>query len=229
MDFDRRCVIVTGGAGALGREVVQALLAAGAECHVPLRGRAAPPGWDDTAHLTLVPDVDLTAEADVDRLYRGADGLWASIHLAGGFDMAPLADTGRAELQRMLDTNLVSALLCCRAAARAFGDRGGRIVNVGARAALEPRSGAGKVAYVASKAAVAAMTEALAAELAPKGILVNAVAPSVIDTPANRQAMPDADHATWPTPAQIAQSIVFLASPANTVTSGAIVPVYGRA
>src|SRR6185436_2025652 len=105
----------------------------------------------------------------------------------------------------------------------------GRIVNVAARPALEPRSGAGMAAYVASKAAVAALTQALAAELAPRRILVNAIAPSIIDTPANRAAMPDADHASWPTPAEIAATILFLASADNQVTSGAIVPVYGRA
>ena len=84
-------------------------------------------------------------------------------------------------------------------------------------------------AYVASKAAVAALTQALAAEVAGRGVLVNAVAPSTIDTPANRLAMPKANHALWPTPAEIAETIVFLASPGNRVTSGAIVPVYGKA
>jgi len=85
------------------------------------------------------------------------------------------------------------------------------------------------IAYTAGKAAVAAITRALAAEVAPEGILVNAVAPSIIDTPANRAAMPKADHSLWPTPAQIAETIAFLASPGNEVTSGAVVPVYGRA
>jgi NAD(P)-dependent dehydrogenase (short-subunit alcohol dehydrogenase family) len=102
-------------------------------------------------------------------------------------------------------------------------------VNVAARPALEPRSGGGMVAYVASKAAVAALTQALAAEVAPRRILVNAVAPSTIDTAANRSAMPQADHDSWPKPAEIAATIAFLASPHNHVTSGAIVPVYGRA
>jgi NAD(P)-dependent dehydrogenase (short-subunit alcohol dehydrogenase family) len=143
--------------------------------------------------------------------------------------MSPAADTDKAALMHMLNMNLVSCHLCCRAALRAMGERGGRIVNVGARPALEPRTGAGKVAYVASKAGVIALTQALAEELAPTGTLVNAVVPSIIDTPANRAAMPDADHGKWPSPADIAATIVFLASPANRVTSGAIVPVYGRA
>jgi NAD(P)-dependent dehydrogenase (short-subunit alcohol dehydrogenase family) len=107
-------------------------------------------------------------------------------------------------------------------------DGGGRLVNVAARPALEWRTGAGMTAYTATKAAVAALTVALAEEVAKNGILVNAIAPSIIDTPANRNAMPKADHSAWPKPDQIARTIVYLASPENQVTRGAIVPVYGR-
>jgi NAD(P)-dependent dehydrogenase (short-subunit alcohol dehydrogenase family) len=122
----------------------------------------------------------------------------------------------------------VSCFLCCRAAVTAMAGAGGRIVNVAARPALEWRTGAGMVAYAASKAAVAAATVALAEEVAKHGILVNAVAPSIMDTPANRAAMPKADHAPWPKVAEVAATIVFLASPANKVTRGAVVPVYGK-
>jgi NAD(P)-dependent dehydrogenase (short-subunit alcohol dehydrogenase family) len=87
----------------------------------------------------------------------------------------------------------------------------------------------GMTAYAASKAGVAALTQALAAELVKDGILVNAVLPSIIDTPANRAAMPSADHTMWPKPAELAEAIGFLASSHNTLTSGALVPVYGRA
>jgi NAD(P)-dependent dehydrogenase (short-subunit alcohol dehydrogenase family) len=120
--------------------------------------------------------------------------------------------------------------LCCRAAVNAMtgGAAGGRIVNVAARAALEWRSGAGMVAYTASKAAVAALTAALAEEVAKDGVLVNAVAPSIMDTPANRAAMPKADFALWPKVEEVAATIAFLASPDNRVTRGAIVAVYGR-
>ena len=107
--------------------------------------------------------------------------------------------------------------------------RGGRIVNVAARPGLEWRSGAGMVAYASSKAAVAAMTVALAEEVAKDGILVNAVAPSIMDTPANRKAIPDADFASWPKVEEVAATIAFLASPDNAVTRGGIVPVYGKA
>ena len=105
---------------------------------------------------------------------------------------------------------------------------GGRIVNVAARPALEPRIGAGMTAYTASKAGVAALTAALAEEVAKDGILVNAVAPSIMDTPANRKAMPKADFSAWPKVEEVAATILFLASPDNKVTRGAIVPVYGK-
>jgi NAD(P)-dependent dehydrogenase (short-subunit alcohol dehydrogenase family) len=105
---------------------------------------------------------------------------------------------------------------------------GGRIVNVATRPALEWRSGAGMVAYTASKAAVAALTAALAEEVVKQGILVNAIAPSTMDTPANRKAMPQADHAAWTKVEEVAATILFLASPENRVTRGAVVPVYGR-
>ena len=97
-----------------------------------------------------------------------------------------------------------------------------------ARQALEPRLGFGSVAYTIAKAGVAALTTSLGAELANDGILVNAVAPSIMDTPANRKAMPAADFTSWPKVEEVAATILFLASPANTVTRGAVVPVYGR-
>ena len=131
---------------------------------------------------------------------------------------------------RQVDMNFVTAFLCCRAAVNAIGKTGagGRIVNVAARPALEWRSGAGMAAYTASKAAVAALTVALAEEVAKDGILVNAVAPSIMDTRMNREAMPKADHAAWPKVEEVAATILFLASPENKVTRGAIVPVYGK-
>jgi NAD(P)-dependent dehydrogenase (short-subunit alcohol dehydrogenase family) len=105
---------------------------------------------------------------------------------------------------------------------------GGRIVNVATRPALEWRSGAGMVAYTASKAAVAALTVALAEEVIKHGILVNAIAPATMDTPANRKSMPDAHPAAWAKVEDVAATILFLASGENRVTRGAVVPVYGR-
>jgi NAD(P)-dependent dehydrogenase (short-subunit alcohol dehydrogenase family) len=142
--------------------------------------------------------------------------------------MAEVAKTTKAELMKQIEMNLVTAFLCSRGAVNAMTGRGGRIVNVAARPALEPRSGAGMAAYTASKAAVVAFTIALSEEVAKLGILVNAVAPSIMDTPANRAAMPKADHAAWPKVEEVAATILFLASPQNAVTRGAIVPVYGK-
>jgi NAD(P)-dependent dehydrogenase (short-subunit alcohol dehydrogenase family) len=224
--FQNRSVIVTGGTGSLGRAVVGMLLAGGAQCRVPYVREAEAASFPYKDRVTLVGPCELTNEDDVARLYQGVD-LWASVHIAGGFAMGRLVDTDKAGLMDMLNTNLVSCHLCCRAAARAFAG-GGRIVNVGARPGIEPRQGAGMSAYAASKAGVIALTQALAAELAPQGILVNAIAPSIIDTPVNRASMPDADHTSWPKPEEIAATIAFLASPDNRVTTGAVVPVSGR-
>jgi len=227
MDFQNRTVVVTGGTGALGRAVVGALLAAGAQCRLSYLHEKEAVSFPDKDRVTLVGPIQLTDEADVARLYAGIDNLWASVHIAGGFAMTRLAETGKAALMAMLETNLVSCHLCCRAAVRSFRG-GGRIVNVGARPGLEPRQGAGMSAYAASKAAVIALTQALAAEVAGDNILVNAVVPSIIDTPANRADMPNADHSSWPKPDQIATAIAFLASPDNQVTTGGAIPVYGR-
>jgi NAD(P)-dependent dehydrogenase (short-subunit alcohol dehydrogenase family) len=230
MDHRDRHVIVTGGTGALGVAVVGALVDAGATCHVPYVVAAEAERFTLRQHerVKLVAMSDLADEADVARLYGSVDRLWASIHLVGGFAMAEVAQTTKADLMKQVEMNLVTSFLCSRGAVNAMAGRGGRIVNVAARPALEPRSGAGMAAYTASKAAVVAFTIALAEEVAKLGILVNAVAPSIMDTPANRAAMPKADHAAWPKVEEVAATILFLASPQNTVTRGAIVPVYGR-
>jgi NAD(P)-dependent dehydrogenase (short-subunit alcohol dehydrogenase family) len=233
MDFRDRHVVITGGTGALGAAVVTALVEAGAICHVPCRNEAEAQRFRLREHRQVVLTVtgSLTEEGPIGRLYDGITPLWASIHLAGGFAAGPLAETSAATMREQIDTNLVSCLLCCRAAVKAMtrdAAGGGRIVNVAARPALEWRSGAGMAAYTASKAAVAALTAALAEEVAKGGILVNAVAPSIMDTPANRQAMPKADFSLWPKVEEVAATILFLASPENRVTRGAVVPVYGR-
>jgi NAD(P)-dependent dehydrogenase (short-subunit alcohol dehydrogenase family) len=232
MNHQDRHVVVTGATGALGAAVLDALLLAGAKCHVPYRGQQSLHGFAhrEDPRVSLVEVVDLADEPAVARYYEELPGLWASIHIAGGFAAAPIADSDKVLLMGQLETNLVSAYVCSRSAALALRRlaTGGRIVNVAARQALEPRLGSGSVAYTIAKAGVAALTTSLGAELAKEGILVNAVAPSIMDTPANRQAMPKADFASWPTVADVAATILFLASPENTVTRGAVVPVYGR-
>ena len=227
MDFRDRHVVVTGGTGALGAAVVGALLDRGATCHIPTRGGEATDNFSFAKHARIYPAVDLADQDQTDLFYSKAGSLWASIHLAGGFAAKALRASGKSDLMAQLDTNIVSCFLCCRAALKAFGADGGRIVNVAARPALEPRTGAGMTAYTIAKSGVAALTMALAEEVVKDGVLVNAVAPSIMDTPANRRAMPKADHALWPKVEQVAATILFLASPENTVTRGSIVPVYG--
>ncbi|HLL28097.1 MAG TPA: SDR family NAD(P)-dependent oxidoreductase [Xanthobacteraceae bacterium] len=233
VDFRDRHVVVTGGTGALGSAVVGALLEAGASCHVPFFVEA---GTKDFPHrenprVKLIATSSLTDEAEVTRLFDTVPNPWASIHLVGGFAMSTVSDTDKAALMQQIDTNLVTCFLCCRAAVQAMtrGRAGGRIVNVTSRPGIEWRTGAGLAAYAASKAAVAALTVALAEEVVKDGILVNAVAPSIMDTPANRAAMPKADYSAWPKVDEVSQAILFLASPDNKVTRGAIATVYGRA
>jgi NAD(P)-dependent dehydrogenase (short-subunit alcohol dehydrogenase family) len=227
-----RTVVVTGGTGALGTAVLDALLQAGATCQVPYRSSQEmqhSPHRED-GRVTFVGLGDLADEDAVGRFYEGLTSLWASIHLAGAFAAAPIRESDTVLLKNQLDANLVTAYVCSRAAASAFRrlGGGGRIVNVAARQALEHRLGSGTLAYTISKAGVAALTTALGAELANEGILVNAVAPSIMDTPANRAGQPDADFRSWPKVEEVAATIVFLASPQNAVTRGAVVPVYGR-
>lgn len=233
--------IVTGGTGALGSAVVARIVAAGGFCHVPVLDDSELTRFPHADHerVRVERGVNLTDEAAVKAFYRRcaeesrarAGTLWASIHVAGGFHYASVGDTTLADFRRMIDMNALTCFLCCREAAAHLagpGSAGGRIVNVAARPALEPRQGANMSAYTASKAAVAALSEALAEELATRGVLVNAVAPSIMDTPANRKAMPDADHSRWPSCDDVAATIAFLASRENRSTRGGIVPTYGR-
>ncbi len=230
--LDGRTIVITGGAGSLGAAVVSAFAQAGALCHVPCRTQAEADRIAQQRRPGATASVvgDLADESAVQRFFSGVTDLWASIHLAGGFAFGPFAELRKADLMQQIETNLVTCALCCRAAISAMQERGGggRIVNVAARPALEWRMGGGMVAYAASKAAVAALTMALAEEVAKEGILVNAIAPSIMDTPANRAAMPKADHANWPKVEEVAQTILFLASPDNRVTRGAVVPVFGK-
>ena len=228
MDFSNKTVVVTGGTGALGTAVVGGLLAAGARCTVPYMHQTEAQRFPHAGdpNVTLIAVADLADEAMVAKVYSGLP-LWASIHIAGGFAAGKVAETGHGALMAQLNSNLVSCFLCCRAAVTAM-QAGGRIVNVAARPALEWRSGAGMTAYTVSKAGVAALTVALAEEVAKDGILVNAVAPSIMDTAANRAAMPKADFGKWPKVEEVAATILFLASPDNRVTRGAVVPVYGK-
>ena len=202
-------VVVTGAGGGLGPAVAEALRAAGAVVLAPSR-----------------KEMDLADEAAVTRYYAALPDLWASVHVAGGFSMAPVEDTSLAAFAAQWNVNAATAFLCCREAVRAIkrsGAGGGRIVNVGSQAAAD--GAPGKIAYVASKSALLGLTRALAAEVRGAGILVNAVLPGTIDTPANRAAMPGADVSAWTQPSAIAGAIAWLAGPGNGTVTGALVPV----
>jgi NAD(P)-dependent dehydrogenase (short-subunit alcohol dehydrogenase family) len=235
--FGAANVVVTGGTGALGTAVVTRLRMAGAVCHVTNFAAAelATYAHRDDPAVHIHTGIDLADQAAVSAFYAGLPPLWASIHLAGGFAMAPVAETSARDFMSQIQMNALSAFLCTAAAIREIrgraapgpsGARGGRIVNVAARPALEPRLGAGMAAYTASKAAVAALTQALGEEVAGEEIWINAIAPSILDTAANRAAMPDAEHSRWVSPAAAAELIAFLAAPDNRVTRGAVIPVY---
>lgn len=230
-DFAGKTVVVTGGAGALGTAVVALLLERGARVHVPVRTE------EERARVARDPQVvariaaDLAAEQDVARFYAEVPELWASIHVAGGYAGGPLLETSAADAARMLSMNAMTAWLCSREAVRRIRSRadasgGGRIVNVAAKPALVPMGGLS--AYAMSKAAVAGLTTSLAEELRDERIWVNVVVPSVMATAQNRAAMPSADQARWPDVTEVAETVVFLASPENRVTRGALVPVFGR-
>ncbi len=224
-------IVVTGATGALGASVVEVLLSRGATVHVPMMEAALPARapWRDNPRVVAAPNVSLDDEAQVTAFYASLPALWASIHLVGGYAMAKIADTSLADFEKQWRLNTVTCFLACREAIKAMRKigNGGRIVNVAARPAVQPAGG--MIAYVTAKAGVASITQSLAAEVLAENILVNAVVPSIMDTPANRASMPKADHASWPTTAQVAETIAFLSSEQNALTTGTLVPVYGRA
>jgi NAD(P)-dependent dehydrogenase (short-subunit alcohol dehydrogenase family) len=198
-------ILVSGASGALGQEVCQLL--------------------GDSGHQVLTLDgVDLSdpaaARAAVDdQATTGSfDG---AVNIAGGFAWETVLDGDVETWDRMWAMNLKTALNTCRAAIPHMLD-GGSIVNIGAAASA--RASAGMGAYTASKSAVARLTEALADELGPRTIRVNAVLPMIIDTPANRKDMPDADYSAWVTTRELANIIRFLLSPESTGINGVSIP-----
>ena len=234
IDFAGRTVIVTGGTGALGGSVVRGFLEAGARVLVTYvaEGEVAAfrRRFADAAERVELHRCDVRAAAEVEALLRQvpSGALQAVVNLAGGYRWTKVADADDATLEHLLDLNLRTTFAVCRAAAPALvAAGGGAIVNVSARAAL--RGEAGNGVYGATKAAVLALTQSLSAELKRDGVNVNAVLPSIIDTPANRQAMPKSDPAAWVAPGELANVIVFLASEAAAAVHGAAIPVYGLA
>ncbi|ANG64408.1 3-oxoacyl-[acyl-carrier-protein] reductase [Marinobacterium aestuarii] len=223
-------VIVTGGFGVLGRALGQSLLERGAR--VALLDRAeAPKSLLDMQNLLSLGGVDLTsaesakaALAQVAEHFGRIDGL---VNVAGGFAWETLEAGSLETWDRMYQMNVKTAVVSCQAALpHLLASPAGRIVNIGALASL--KAGQGMGAYAASKAGVARLTEALAEEVKDQGVTVNAVMPSIIDTPSNRADMPEADASRWVSPAALAGVIAFLLSDEAAVITGACLPVSGR-
>lgn len=223
-------VVVTGAAGALGSAVVAELASRGARIAAldrPGAFASAAGSWELSVECDLMNET-ATARAIADAAQRlgGLDGLAC---LAGGFaGDRPVHETPLALVKQQFELNFVTAYNAVRAALPLFLAAGaGSIVCVASRPALRPVRGS--VAYAVAKLALVKLVEAVAEEYRDDGIRANAVAPSVIDTPANRAAMPNADVRRWVSPAEVARVIAFLLGPDSGPVSGAVVPVYGRA
>jgi NAD(P)-dependent dehydrogenase (short-subunit alcohol dehydrogenase family) len=220
-----RKVIVTGGFGALGRVVAAAFAARGDQV-ARVDVHAAPA--EAQAGVLDLGGVDLTdaaaVGATVARVSEAFGGLDTLVNIAGGFTFETLDDGAVETWGKMHARNLVTNATMTKAALGALKQSpDARIINIGAAAAQQ--AGAGMGAYAASKAAVHRLTESLAAELAGADVTVNAILPSIIDTPANRADMPKADFSQWVPPQAIAEVILFLASPASRAITGALIPV----
>ena len=237
MSFEAKVVLVAGGTGGLGRAVSLAFLNEGASLVVTyvidqefadLKTAAR-----GSASKLVGRKVDVTDESAVEQLVKGILGdhgrLDVLVNTVGGYAGGmKLWEADAKLLDHMLVLNLRSGFVLSRVAARTMLPWGkGAIVNVLARAALDHPPGLG--AYAASKAAALAMMDSLAADLRGTGVRANSILPSIIDTQANRSAMPNADFAAWPKPEDIAQVILFLASDTARVIHGAAIPVYGNA
>ncbi|GAB4475561.1 MAG: hypothetical protein OHK0044_20890 [Burkholderiaceae bacterium] len=232
MEFANRTVIVTGAAGNLGRAVAAAFAARGANLALVDRGEELlrkAHGAEDARRMFAA--VDLLDAAQVAqafaRIFARFGRIDALANLAGGFRMGETVhETADATWNFLFDLNVRTMVNAVRAAVPAMlAAGGGRIVNVGAASALKGAALMG--AYVASKSAVIRLTETMALELREKNVNVNCVLPSIIDTPENRAAMPDADPKRWVAPEALADVIVFLASDAARAIHGAAVPVVG--
>lgn len=220
-----RSIIVTGGFGILGTAVAAAFRAAGDKV---ARIDFAPAARDDNPGGIDIGGVDLTdpaaAQAAVQQVIDQQGGIDILINVAGGFVWQTLADGGADTWARMYAMNAATCVNMTKAALPVLTQaKGASIVNIGAGSAIVAAAGMG--AYAASKAAVHKLTESLAAELSGSDCTVNAVLPSIIDTPTNRADMPDADFSAWVKPEAVAQVIQFLASPAARSITGALIPV----
>jgi NAD(P)-dependent dehydrogenase (short-subunit alcohol dehydrogenase family) len=225
-----RVVLVTGATGALGAAIVQAFAASGARVIGTTRRSA--PAVENPAQVSYeVTNVDheATVEALTAKIVRQHGKLDVVVNTVGGFAAGQaVTELSLETWEQMLNLNARTAFLVSKYAGRLMAERhSGRIINISSRSAFSGRKNA--AAYAVSKRAVITLTEAQAEELRGVGVTVNAIAPSIIDTPANRAGMPSADTTRWPTPEQIARVVLFLASDDAALISGAVIPVYGDA
>ena len=228
MSLAGKTIAVTGAFGFLGTAVVKTLLERGANVvAVDLADAPRDPKALGAAHLH--GGVDLgngeAATAAFEAIAKAHGGLHGLVNIAGGFVWEKVQGGSLDTWDKLYQMNLRTAVAATQAALAYLPD-GGRIINIGANGAV--KAGAGMGAYAASKAGVMRLTEALAEELKPRGITVNALLPSIIDTPANRADMPDADFGAWVQPAQLAAAIAFLLSDEASAITGALLPVVGR-
>ena len=220
-----RSVIVTGGFGVLGQAVAEGFAAAGDKV---ARVDFAPSPHSLIAGALDIGGVDLTdaaaTSAAIDKVVAAHGGIDVLVNVAGGFTWETLEGGSIDAWARMQSMNLISNATITKLALAHLAKSGsGRVVNIGAGAAI--KAGMGMGAYAASKSGVHRLTEALAEEVTGQGITVNAILPSIIDTPTNRADMPDADTSTWVQPAAIADVILFLASDQARAITGALIPV----
>ena len=234
-DFTGRVAIVTGGTGALGQVVVREFAAAGAAVVVPYHTAASFEALraelGDLGTRVSGQAADVTDEREVARLVEGVLAEQGRVdfllNLVGGYAGGRFLETDVDLWDRMFRLNFRSALLCTRAVLPHLVEQGsGRVVTIGARLALEPPTGSN--AYAAAKAAVVSLTQSVARELRTSGVTINCVAPSTIDTAANRRMIAKADPSRWVKPEEIATLIAYLCSEAGGAVNGAVIPIYGQ-
>jgi len=223
-----RHLLITGGTGGLGVAVTREALARGAVVTVPYHHEGELSRLDDLQEEERLSFVaaDLSKESEVERVIGDMPALDALVHLVGGFAMGPTHAVTLEAWRAHHDLTLTTTFLCCKHALGRMRESGyGRIVTIGSKAVEVPMGQ--MAAYSAAKAGVVALTRVIAEEHKGTNVTANCVLPSVIDTPANREAMGDDDADKWVTPASLAEAILFLASEAAGDLRGAAVPVYG--
>lgn len=232
-DLTNRVAVVTGGTGALGVTVARSLQSEGCRIALPYASAGSPEKLPKELRASgvFLQQADLSSEADVSGFFDEVVARFGTVDIlvntAGGYVGGnTIADTALQDWERAMAMNLTTAFLACRAALRIMMHRGsGRIVNITAKTALEPA--AKKGAYAVSKSGVVTLTETIAEEIRGTGITVNAIAPSIILTEANKEWMTEGDESKWVTPGEIASLVVYLCSSDGRSMSGNTIKMYG--